>query len=205
MQPKYIKPSEYAKIMSMHPLTVRKHFHQGRIPGKQDPNTGTIKLVNPLYHANDLSSDRRAILYARVSSTTNKKSLDGQIKRLREYAYAKGYTIIDEITEIGSGLNDHRGKFIKLLERSDYNILLAEHKDRVTRFGYNYLFVLLKRLGIKLEVVNQTDNKDNELMDDFISLITSFCNRIYGRRRKDKTNQIIKDLQDETKEKHNHK
>ena len=125
MQPKYIKPSEYAKIMSMHPLTVRKHFHQGRIPGKQDPNTGTIKLVNPLYHANDLSSDRRAILYARVSSTTNKKSLDGQIKRLREYAYAKGYTIIDEVTEIGSGLNDHRGKFIKLLERSDYNILLA--------------------------------------------------------------------------------
>ena len=39
MEPKYIKPSEYAKIMSMHVLTVRKHFHKRLIKGKQDPET----------------------------------------------------------------------------------------------------------------------------------------------------------------------
>ena len=70
--------------------------------------------------------------------------------------------IVDEVTEIASGLNDYRSKFIKILNRSDYNILLAEHKDRVTRFGYNYLDVLLKRLGVMLEVVNQADTKDND-------------------------------------------
>lgn len=197
MEPKYIKPSEYAKIMSMHVLTVRKHFHKGLIKGKQDPDTGTIKLLNPLYKGENETTGKRAILYARVSSTTNKKSLNGQLQRLENYASAKGYTIVDEVTEIASGLNDKRPKFIKILQRSDYNILLAEHKDRVTRFGYNYLDVLLKRLGVTLEVVNQVDNKDNELMDDFVSLVTSFCNRIYGCRRKDKTNQIIKDLTDE--------
>ena len=42
---------------------------------------------------------------------------------------------------------------------------------------------------------------DDEVMNDFISLVTSFCNRIYGRRRKDKTNQIIKDITNETQEK----
>ena len=203
MEPKYIKPSEYAKIMSMHVLTVRKHFHKGLIKGKQDPETGTIKLLNPLYKGENETTNKRAILYARVSSTTNKKSLDGQLQRLENYASAKGYTIVDEVTEIASGLNDHRTKFTKILNRSDYNILLAEHKDRVTRFGYNYLDVLLKRLGVTLEVVNQADTKDNELMDDFVSLVTSFCNRIYGRRRKDKTNQIIKDITNEKEKKKN--
>ena len=71
----------------------------------------------------------------------------------------------------------------------------------MTRFGFNYLSVLLNRLGITLEVVNQSNNKDNELMEDFISLVTSFCNRIYGRRRKDKTKQIIQDLQNENQKK----
>lgn len=197
MQPKYVKPTVYAKMMSMHPLTVRKHFHQGLIPGIQDPRTGTIKLVNPLLNENKNHNQQRVILYARVSSTSNKKSLDGQLTRLREYASAKGYTVVDEVKEIASGLNDHRPKFTKILQRSDFDILLAEHRDRITRFGYNYLLVLLDRLNIKLEVINETVDKDNELMDDFVSLVTSFCNRIYGRRRKDKTKQIIQDLKNE--------
>lgn len=89
-----------------------------------------------------------------------------------------------------------------MLNRNDYNILLAEHKDRVTRFGFNYLTVLLDRLGIKLEVVNKVNerDKDKELLDDFVSIVTSFCNRIYGRRRKDKTKRIIEDIRDENKE-----
>lgn len=184
-------------MMSMHPLTVRKHFHQGLIPGIQDPKTGTIKLVNPLLNDDKNHNHQRVILYARVSSTSNKKSLDGQLARLREYASTKGYTVVDEVKEIASGLNDHRPKFTKILQRSDFDILLAEHRDRVTRFGYNYLSVLLDRLNVKLEVINETVDKDNELMDDFVSLITGFCNRIYGRRRKDKTKQIIQDLKNE--------
>lgn len=201
MIPKYIKPSEYAKIMDMHVLTVRQHFHDGKIEGIQDPDTGTIKLLNPLYKGQEVSG-KKVILYARVSSSSNKKSLDGQIERLESYAAAKGYTIVDEVKEVASGLNDHRRQFIRLLKRPDYNILLAEHKDRITRFGYNYLDVLLNRCGIKLEVVNksETKSKDQELVDDFYALVTSFCNRIYGRRRKDKTKKIIEEIKDEEKE-----
>lgn len=72
-----------------------------------------------------------------------------------------------------------------------------EHRDRVTRFGYNYLSVLLDRLNVKLEVINETVDRDNELMDDFVSLVTSFCNRIYGRRHKDKAKQIVQNLKNE--------
>ena len=200
MQPKYIKISTYAKMYSLNSQTVRRNFHKGLIPGYQDPKTQTILLNNPEYKSDNIQGNK-VILYARVSSRTNSKSLDGQLTRMRNYASAKGYQIVDEVTEIASGLNDKRPKLIKLLTRQDYNILLVEHQDRLTRFGFNYLKVLLDRCHIKLEVINTITNKDDELMNDFISLVTSFCNRIYGRRRKDKTNQIIKDITNETQEK----
>lgn len=198
---KYLKTSQYAKLINVTQRTVIRNFHAGRIKGFQDPETKTIYILNPEYVDNTSSNNKRVILYARVSSSTNKKSLDGQIERMRLFATAKGYTIVDEVKEIASGLNDKRSKFNKLLVRDDYDILLGEHKDRITRFGYNYLDILLQKRGIKLEVINQIQEKDNELMDDFVSLVTSFCNRIYGRRRKDKTKQIIEDLKHEEKTK----
>ena len=195
---KYIKTSQYATLFNMKQYTVTRLFHAGKIKGFQDPDTKTIFLNNPEYEKAD-NSKKDAILYARVSSTQNKKSLAGQLERMRNYASAKGYTIVDEVTEIGSGLNDHRPKLEQILRRDDYNILLVEHQDRLTRFGFNYIKTLLDRINVKVEVINKIEHKDDELMTDFISIVTSFCQRIYGRNRKKKTQQIIEDIKDESK------
>ena len=49
----------------------------------------------------------------------------------------------------------------------------------------------------KLEVINLADNDKEDLIQDFTSIITSFCARIYGQRRsKRKTEQLIKELND---------
>ncbi|GCA96255.1 IS607 family transposase, partial [Microcystis aeruginosa 11-30S32] len=65
------------------------------------------------------------------------------------------------------------------------------------RFGTNYLEILLKELDKKLEVVNQSEENQDELMSDLIAIITSFCSRIYGlRRSKIKTEKIIAELKD---------
>ena len=80
---------------------------------------------------------------------------------------------------------------------NSFNILLVEHKDRLTRFGFNYIDILLKTHNKKLEVINLADNDKEDLIQDFTSIITSFCARIYGQRRsKRKTEQLIKELND---------
>lgn len=97
---------------------------------------------------------------------------------------------------MGSGLNDNRKKLEGLLILSDYDILIVENKDRLARFGTNYLDVLLSRCGVKLEIVNLAENGTDELMQDLISIITSFSARLYGQRRaKRKTEKIIQQLQ----------
>ena len=106
---------------------------------------------------------------------------------MRMYAYAKGYKIVEEIKEVGSGVNDNRIKLKQILKRKDFNILLCEHKDRLTRFGYGYIKELFSEMGVKVELINESNkDKDEEMLEDFISIVTSFYNRIYGRNRKKK-------------------
>lgn len=138
-------------------------------------------------------------MYARVSSTTNKASLDGQIERMRDYSAAKGYTVVREVKEISSGLNDERKKLDSILQSRDWDILLVEHKDRLTRFGFNYFNSMLNKNNQKVEVINNSikKDKDEELVEDLVAIITSFAGRIYGKNRKKKTEKIIEELKDE--------
>ena len=137
----------------------------------------------------------RTIIYARVSSAENKNNLETQCERLRNFASAKGYKIAQEVKEIGSGLNDKRPKLERLLAKDDWDILLVEHKDRLARFGINYLNVLLAKQGKRIEIINDADGNSEGLMQDFVAIVTSFCARLYGLRgSKRKTEKIIEQL-----------
>ena len=198
MEPKYIKVSQYAKIYNLNYKTALRQFHTGRIDGYQDKITETIYIKNPDYKEEEKRPGDRVALYARVSSSSNKGSLDGQLERMELYSLAKGYRIISKNREIGSGLNEDRKVLWKLLSNTeDYDILVVEHKDRLTRFGYKYIKKLLEVQGVQLVIINEEEkkNKDEELMQDFISIVTSFCQRIYGSKRKRKTIKIIEELE----------
>ncbi len=203
MEKEYIKASEYAKKMSLHIRTVYRYYHNGKIKGYQDKETGTIFILNPFKNKNEDNLENKVVLYARVSSNENKNNLDSQLERLRLFAIAKGYQIVKEIKEVGSGLNDNRSKLNYLLEKelNEFKILLVEHKDRLTRFGFNYIDILLKSHNKQIEVINLVDSDKEDMIQDFVSVITSFCARIYGKRRsKRKTEKLIKELEDESKE-----
>jgi len=202
MEKEYIKASEYAKKMSLNVRTVYRYYHNGKIKGYQDKETGTIFILNP-FKNNEDNLKNKVVLYARVSSSENKTNLESQLERLRLFASAKGYQIVKEIKDIGSGLNDNRSKLNELFEKelNNFEILLVEHKDRLTRFGFNYIDILLKSHNKKIEVINLVDNNKEDLIQDFVSVITSFCARIYSQRiSKRKVEKLIKELGNESKE-----
>jgi putative resolvase len=43
------------------------------------------------------------------------------------------------VKEIGSGVNDTRPKLLKLLTNPTITLMVVEHKERLTRFGFNYI------------------------------------------------------------------
>ena len=137
----------------------------------------------------------RCAIYARESSSENKAALASQIDGLQRFAIARGWQIVHSVQEIGSGMNDQRPKLHKLLAKKDFDILLVEHKDRLTRFGFAWFTTLCP---FRIEVINHTEDKTNDLMEDLVSVLTSFSARLYGQRRgRKKTDAAIRALQAE--------
>ena len=133
----------------------------------------------------------RIALYARVSSLGQKADLERQVERLRDYAAARGYQVAKEVTEIASGLNDQRPKLEKLLADVSMGTIVVENRDRLTRFGSHYIETLLQAQGRHLEMLFPGDTGD-ELVDDFVAVITSMAARMYGRRQSKRRAEKIK-------------
>lgn len=191
MEQIYKKLSDYARENSITYRTAWNRFYANKIKGAFMDNTNHVLI--PLFPINN--DENNVILYARVSNNDRKKELDYQLDRIRSYAFNNGYIIIDEVKEIASGMNDKRPKLSKLLTRTDWNILIVENKDRLTRFGFNYIELLLNLQGKRIIVMNQVNEDKQDLLNDMISIFYSFSARLYGLRKKKNKEDIIKFLE----------
>src|SRR5258706_5591699 len=169
-----MKLSEYARQVGVTYKTAYQWWQAGQLDAYQRP-TGTIIVRESQTAATG------AALYARVSSAEQKDDVTRQLQRLRDYAAARGYQVVAEVTEVASGLNDERPKLKKLLTDTRVGVLVVEHKNRLTRFGYGYITTLLEHEGRRVEAIYPSDTS-HDLVDDLVAGITSIAARPYGRR-----------------------
>ncbi len=171
-----MKLSEWAKLQGISYKTAWRWFKDGKlpVPAKQMA-TGTI-IVQSL----DSEDNKECVVYARVSSNNQKSELDRQVAKVVNAVTQLGLKVSKTVTEIGSGLNDHRPKLMQLLSDPSVKIIAIEHKNRLMRFGYEYVESTLLAQGRNLVVINNKEFQD-DLLDDMIVLITSFCASFYGR------------------------
>jgi len=138
------------------------------------PTDSIIVLEDECENKSIVEENNTVAIYCRVSDDASKDNLERQTERLKEYAIARGYQIKHIIKEIGSGVNDSRAKLMKLLNQSDYKILLVKYKDRLIRFGFNDITSWLENTSRKVEAVNEADDDKADLMQDLVSIIYSF-------------------------------
>ena len=178
--------SVYAKKMGVTYKTAFRWWKAGRLDAYQ-MDTGTIIVREPA----TVQEVTTVALYARVSSAEQKEDLDRQMQRLKDYAASHGYQVSKMVSELASGLNDKRPKLMKLLTDASVGMIVIEHRDRLTRFGFHYIEQLMQMQGRRLEVIFPSDT-DNDLVDDFIAVLTSMASRIYGRRTSKRRAEQIK-------------
>ena len=187
-----MKLSNYAKELGITYRTAWNLFKAGKISNAYKLNSGTIIVPNKI----DVKKECVAV-YARVSSSENKPNLISQSKRVQDFCIAKGWIITKIEEECASGLNDKRPKLMKLLKDNEVTKIVVEHKDRLTRFGYNYIKELWDG---ELIIINEVTEDEKDLMQDFVSLVTCFTARLYGQRRsKRNTEKLIKELNKDVK------
>jgi predicted site-specific integrase-resolvase len=174
-----MKLNDWAKEQGINYLTAYRWFKKGLIPNSRQIETGTI-----LVDKNNLVNQEcdKVCIYCRVSSPSRKKELEYQVQRCIDFCTSRGYEITKIYKEVASGMNDKRRELHKLLDNS-HMAIVVEHKDRFTRFGFNIFEKLLEKQNCKLIVINRDKEDETDLMKDLVSIITSFCCRLYGLRR----------------------
>ena len=180
---------EAARLMGVHPNTIRRWEAAGKLRCEWTPGGKERRIpeseIRRIMGVTENNADA-VVLYGRVSGHGQRDDLETQVKCLEaEFAprFAKVYTI----TDVGSGLNARRRGLRKLLDMARSRSVRAVgiiYKDRLTRFGFEYLEAFFTDHGVEVLVLHPDDDQtpEEELVSDMIALVTSFAGRLYGRR-----------------------
>jgi putative resolvase len=123
----------------------------------------------------------RVVAYCRVSSADQRDDLERQTGRVAAGATGRGLALSQVVIEVGSGMNGHRRKLTRLLSDPSATVIVVEHRDRLTRFGFEHLAASLAAAGRRIVVLDETETTD-DLVRDVTEVLTSLCARLYGRR-----------------------
>lgn len=201
-----MRVKQAADYLNVTPQTVRNWNNAGDLPCEYNGAGQRIFSKEDLdaYKRNRMGlepvpePDPLIVFYTRTSSKQD-VSLENQKQKL-----IQSYGDPDEVfTDVGSGLNDNRkglNKLISYLEKSDHPVTVhVTNKDRLTRFGYNYLVKLFSSHGATITILDSDDTKEplEVLMQDFMSLLASFSGRFYRLRGWKQRKQFLQDVQDE--------
>ena len=175
-----MKLSHWAKSQGISYRTAWEWFKAGKLPVKAyQAASGTIIVAQA--EAASATAATATAIYARVSSPDQKNDLDAQAGRVAMWAAANGYAVTRVVTEIGSGLNPPLKQLLALLADASVKFIVVEHRDRLMRFASEYLEASLAAQNRKIIIIEQGELND-DLAQDMVDVLTSFCARLYGRR-----------------------
>ena len=198
-----ISTGKAAKLLGVTVKTLQRWEREGRlIPvGRTDSNrrlytVSQIQSFIGIRQSNN-SVPTRLIAYCRVSSAAQKPDLVNQRRVLEEFIVARGLANVEFVEEIGGGLNFKRKKFLLLMEeigRREIKILILAHRDRLTRFGFEWFEHYAKTNGCEVLVLNQERlSPEQEMVQDLMTIVHCFSSRLYGLRKyRKKLDEVLK-------------
>ena len=185
-----MRPREVCQRLGVSYSTLSRWVREGRIRAVRTAG-GKYRVpeseVRRIAEGVPVSREVRAIIYARVSSSDQRSDLERQVQYLTEYCTSKGYRVVDVLSDIASGLKTDRKGLAKLFSyvvNRQADVVVVTYKDRLTRFGFEYLEYFFKQYGVRVEVVFGEEPKDayQELVEDLVEIVTSFAGKLYGMR-----------------------
>ena len=164
-------PGVVAKFLSVHPKTLQRKDKEGVITFERTSTNRRFltrnKLIKLLEENNLFFDDSKLlkhdIIYTRVSNTKQSGDLDRQVEAIIKENHNLQNPII--LKEVGSGLNEQRPKLqqlIKMVLNNEVNKIYITYKDRLTKFGFNYLKYIFEEFGVEIVILYAEDCETTE-------------------------------------------
>lgn len=189
--------SKAAKRLGIHPMTLRQWANDGKIPFTwvgRERRFSSVDVEN-MKRGSDLATSRprREVLYVRISGSSGQdSSLEAQEAELRATATGE---IVKVVRDRGSGLKENRpglNRVLAMVSDGSVTVVRVTHEDRLARFGVGWLKRLFAVYGVTVEVLypKKLGGRD-ELLEDFIALVTTFAGRLYGMRSAENRKRLL--------------
>jgi predicted site-specific integrase-resolvase len=192
-QTEYVSIREAAIITGIHPQTLRKLGDEQKIKcyktlsGQRKFDRSYLeKMRNGTYYNDQIAKDQvQNFLYSRVSS---KKQLD-DLSRQTEFLKSRNeqYASYISISDVASGINFKRKGLSTILDaclQGTIGEIVVAHRDRLCRFGFDLLKLIIEKQGGKITVIDDDKHKstEQELSEDLLSIIHIYSCRQMGKR-----------------------
>lgn len=195
-----MKWPEVRKLLQISTVTLSKYVKQWRIRVTQKFEWSRYDYNDEDVYNMIWKKVRKSVIYARVSTSKQKKDLDNQIETIQKFMNKNWVVVWDIYQDISSWMNLDRKEFMKMLDKIEDNEIkevYITYKDRLSRIWFDMFESLFKKHWCKIIVLNEIDNQkwyEEEIFWEIVSLLHSFSMKMYSKRRQDKLKLVSKDL-----------
>lgn len=195
-----MKACEVLKLLKISQPTLGKYVKAGYIKCEILPTGRRIYDAESVYAFLNRNVPRQNYIYGRVSTYSQKNSLDNQIDTLLSYCMMNGIKVNGVFKDIASGISfENRKEFFKLLDDVlDHKVakVVIAYKDRLSRFGFELFEHLFKKFGTEIIVASQIGSEkldSEEIFEEIVSLLHCYSMKMYSTRRVAKIMEAFED------------
>jgi predicted site-specific integrase-resolvase len=191
---------EVLRVLQITRPTLTKYVKEGKLKVTIKGNGRYDYDADSVYKMLNKDIERKTYLYARVSTSKQKKDLENQVQLLKNFCFQNGYVINGIFQDIASGISfDKRKQFFDLLDdilAGKVNRVIITYKDRLSRVGFELFVYLFRKYGCEIIVISEVGSEkldSQEIFEEIISLLHCYSMKLYSSRKAKKIREILEE------------
>lgn len=195
-----MKAKEVLQVLQISRPTLARYVKDGKLKVTVKGNGQYDYDVDSVYRMLNKDIERKTYIYARVSTSKQKKDLENQISLLTNFCFQNGYVINGVFQDVASGFSfKKREQFFELLDEvlaGKVKRVVITYKDRISRVGFELFTYLFKKFGCEIIVISEIGSErldSEEIFEDIVSLLHCYSMKLYSSRKVKKIKEILED------------
>lgn len=195
-----MKAKEVLRLLRISRQTLTKYVKDGLIEVETLPNGRYEYNEKSVYKFLNKDLKRKTYIYARVSTSKQKRDLENQIELLKQFCFTNGYVISGIYSDIASGINfEKRNDFFKMVDEiidNKVERVVITYKDRLSRVGFDLFYHLFKKYNCEIVIMSEVGSEkldSQEIFEEIVSLLHCYSMKLYSKRKIQKIKEVLFD------------